>query len=102
MLGELGYTGAFFAKYCSPAERYKCPPDGLAIFYRHARFDSMSNAKGKRQLAEAFVRRLCALCCHMRRWACANATAIFPPAPCHKAVHDAVWCGVVRCRPRIP
>ena len=47
LLESNGYTGAFFPKYCSPAEKYQCRPDGLAIFYRTTRFEAMGGAKGE-------------------------------------------------------
>lgn len=40
LLEPLGYHGHFLPKSCSPAERYNCPPDGLAIFYKKGRFST--------------------------------------------------------------
>lgn len=47
-LEGLGYAGAFHAKVCSPAERYKCPPDGMAVFYNSRRFTPVGEAQGER------------------------------------------------------
>lgn len=33
-LSALGYSGLFMPKFCSPAERFNCPADGLAVFFR--------------------------------------------------------------------
>lgn len=46
-LEPLGYQAAgFLPKHCSPAARYKCAPDGLAIFYKASSFRVASPAKG--------------------------------------------------------
>ncbi|MEW5315644.1 MAG: hypothetical protein WDW38_007057 [Sanguina aurantia] len=46
-LEPLGYAGAFLAKSYSAAERYNCPPDGVAIFYSKRRFDCVGHARGE-------------------------------------------------------
>ncbi|EIE22477.1 DNase I-like protein [Coccomyxa subellipsoidea C-169] len=38
-LEQLGYTGLFWPKACSPAEQYGFPCDGCALFYRTERFE---------------------------------------------------------------
>ncbi len=37
-LEQLGYRGCFMAKRPAPAERYGCPADGVALFWRPKRF----------------------------------------------------------------
>jgi len=45
-LEPLGYLGTFLAKQCSPANKYKCPADGLAIFYNTKRFEAVGSPAG--------------------------------------------------------
>lgn len=52
LLEQHGYSGLFLPKHCSPAERYNCPPDGLAIFYRRCRFVPVGDAKALRFYGE--------------------------------------------------
>ncbi|GFH06560.1 endo/exonuclease/phosphatase domain-containing protein [Haematococcus lacustris] len=39
LLALRGYDGCFFPKHVSPASRNRCPPDGLAIFYKKDRLE---------------------------------------------------------------
>lgn len=47
-LASRGYQGCFLPKHCSPAARYHCSPDGLAIFHRTDRFEPVSQWHGER------------------------------------------------------
>jgi nocturnin len=53
----LGYQGCFLAKISSPCERYHCPPDGVAIFYKPDRFQIEGQPQGTMFLDDDGLRR---------------------------------------------
>ncbi|GFH10641.1 endo/exonuclease/phosphatase domain-containing protein, partial [Haematococcus lacustris] len=46
LLALRGYDGCFFPKHVSPASRNRCPPDGLAIFYKKDRLEVAAQPAG--------------------------------------------------------
>ncbi len=47
-LRPLGLTGYFLPKHPSPTERFGCPPDGTALFYRPSRLAPAPGGRGLR------------------------------------------------------
>ncbi|KAJ9515260.1 hypothetical protein QJQ45_002391 [Haematococcus lacustris] len=63
LLALRGYDGCFFPKHCSPASRYRCPADGLAIFYKKDRLEVAAQPAGTyfldskgRNMSQGFLR----------------------------------------------
>eukprot|EP00884_Botryococcus_braunii_P001983 jgi/Botrbrau1/11786/Bobra.0195s0110.1 len=47
VLNQLGFSGYFWPKPCSPAEPYACPGDGCAVFFRQNRFALVAEPEGR-------------------------------------------------------
>lgn len=62
-----GYSCFFRAKQPSPAQKFGFPADGIALFYRHARFGCSLAPTGVTPWHAAAAHTLCAFMCALMR-----------------------------------